>query len=520
MQDLHIFVSLFVYRLINALTNSTFFQPDEFYQSLEPAHRLVYGYGYLTWEYETALRSIAHPLVFAVPYWVLKVLSVDSPHNVLLVGPLIGALQGAIADFYTAKFIHKYWPETGVLAFMVPLLSSWNWYVGTRTFSNALETSITAFALYHWPFISPPRLENDVLFYGYVITTVKSLSALGFAFLVRPTTALLWILPALRQLQKHKTTFLFEAVFVAYVVLQYSAIIDSFYYGSISFPILNFLRFNTSGAASFYGINQWHYYLTQGLPMLLTFYLPFALQGMIRRHVLRKELTCMCAFVVLVYSVLGHKEARFIMPLVPILHAFTASSIHSFVSTTKVFGKLAVIFILTLNMMIALYASLVHQSGVMHLMTHVRNNPRIDSLTLLMPCHSSPWQSHIHRPTNIRFLTCEPPLGLSQLEQSHYRDEADRFYDAPESFLRGDVRDHGTPDYYATFEASQQVLEQHWTRQGQVFHLERRWFNSHFHDDWRRKGDVLLYRIRAAEENDQFEQSKMGGTRQGYQAFS
>lgn len=516
MQDLRVFVCLFVYRLVNALTNSTFFQPDEFYQSLEPAHSLVYGYGYLTWEYQTALRSIAHPLVFAVPYWILKVLSLDSPHNVVLVGPLIGALQGAVADYYTAKFIHKYWPETGLLAFVVPLFSSWNWYVGTRTFSNSLETSITAFALYHWPFISPPRLENDVLFYEYVMTTVKSLSALGFAFLTRPTTALLWIVPALRQIQKHKTTFFFEAVFVAYVVLQYSAIIDSFYYGSISFPILNFLRFNTSGAASFYGVNQWHYYVTQGLPMLLTFYLPFALRGLTRRHVLRRELLYMCAFVVSVYSVLGHKEARFIMPLLPILHAFTASAIHSFLSATKVLSKFAIIFILALNMTIALYASRVHQSGVMNLMTHVRDNPEIESMTLLMPCHSTPWQSHIHRPMNVRFLTCEPPLGLEQL---HYRDEADQFYDDPSGFLRRDVRIQGTPDYYATFEASQSTLEQYWTVHGQVYHLERRWFNSHFHDDARRKGDVLLYRMRAVEKSNQSQESRMDGTRQGYQAF-
>lgn len=29
----------------------TFFQPDEFYQALEPAHWLVFGYGHLTWEW-------------------------------------------------------------------------------------------------------------------------------------------------------------------------------------------------------------------------------------------------------------------------------------------------------------------------------------------------------------------------------------------------------------------------------------------------------------------------------------
>lgn len=39
-------------RLIPALLfPQTSFQPDEFYQSLEPAHALVFGYGHLTWEW-------------------------------------------------------------------------------------------------------------------------------------------------------------------------------------------------------------------------------------------------------------------------------------------------------------------------------------------------------------------------------------------------------------------------------------------------------------------------------------
>jgi hypothetical protein len=32
----------------------TFFQPDEYYQSLEPAHRLVWGTGYETWEWRAS----------------------------------------------------------------------------------------------------------------------------------------------------------------------------------------------------------------------------------------------------------------------------------------------------------------------------------------------------------------------------------------------------------------------------------------------------------------------------------
>lgn len=78
-----IFLILLAVRVLNALATRTFFQPDEYWQSLEVAHRSVFGFGYLTWEWRTAsdgsspLRSFAHPLVFVPGYWILRVLRLD-----------------------------------------------------------------------------------------------------------------------------------------------------------------------------------------------------------------------------------------------------------------------------------------------------------------------------------------------------------------------------------------------------------------------------------------------------------
>lgn len=38
-------------RSLHLLLPHTFFQPDEFWQALEPAHPYVFGNGYLTWEW-------------------------------------------------------------------------------------------------------------------------------------------------------------------------------------------------------------------------------------------------------------------------------------------------------------------------------------------------------------------------------------------------------------------------------------------------------------------------------------
>ena len=63
-----------LFRLLLAVLNRTFFQPDEFYQCLEPAHRIVFGYGHLTWEWrsERPIRSVFFPAIWVLVYWFLQ----------------------------------------------------------------------------------------------------------------------------------------------------------------------------------------------------------------------------------------------------------------------------------------------------------------------------------------------------------------------------------------------------------------------------------------------------------------
>ena len=69
----------FVIRPVIALCTRTFFQPDEYYQSLEPAHRLVFGFGALTWEWTSAapIRSFTYPLIFVPVYQSLLFFGLD-----------------------------------------------------------------------------------------------------------------------------------------------------------------------------------------------------------------------------------------------------------------------------------------------------------------------------------------------------------------------------------------------------------------------------------------------------------
>jgi phosphatidylinositol glycan class B len=60
-QWLLVFSALLAFRIVNALTIKTFFQPDEYFQALEPAWKIAFGAesgAWITWVGEPRFHSI------------------------------------------------------------------------------------------------------------------------------------------------------------------------------------------------------------------------------------------------------------------------------------------------------------------------------------------------------------------------------------------------------------------------------------------------------------------------------
>lgn len=98
---LRVYILALVLRLFNAVLSRAFFQPDEYWQALEPAHRWVWGFGWATWEWRVqprdgaqdasswrelvlqggrgGIRSPLAVLPTAVAYAVLKLMGCESP---------------------------------------------------------------------------------------------------------------------------------------------------------------------------------------------------------------------------------------------------------------------------------------------------------------------------------------------------------------------------------------------------------------------------------------------------------
>lgn len=82
-----------------------FFFADEIFQYLEPAHRLAFGHGIVTWEYRTHARSWLFPLLLAGPMRAGALLAPDSAAYLLL--PKLLLLGLSLLSIWAAAWIGR-----------------------------------------------------------------------------------------------------------------------------------------------------------------------------------------------------------------------------------------------------------------------------------------------------------------------------------------------------------------------------------------------------------------------------
>uniref|UniRef100_A0A1A8PRD7 Mannosyltransferase n=1 Tax=Nothobranchius rachovii TaxID=451742 RepID=A0A1A8PRD7_9TELE len=418
-----------VFRLINCLLVQTSFVPDEYWQSLEVSHRMVFNYGYLTWEWKAGIRGFTFPLFFAFLYKILHLLNYDSVHLLIWLPRIAQALLAAFADvkfFFLVQRLEN--RDVSRWVFFCHLCSWFSWFCCTRTLTNSTEATLTSLALSYFPLSGSKAYSSK-----------KYLFLVALAVIVRPTALIVWF-PLLMHhfCQEEQKLRLITHCYIplGMLVLVISSLIDCFFYGKWTLVQFNFLKFNVlHGVADFYGSHPWHWYLTQGFPVVIGPHLPLFLHGCMLASRKHKILLATVVWTILVYSFLPHKEFRFIYPVLPFCMIFCGTSL----AHLKAWRRSAAVALLASNLVLALYTGLIHQRGALDVMSHIQmlcdvsRNSTVSQpdVLFLMPCHSTPFYSHVHCPLKMRFLECPPDLG-----EEGYADEADRFYDDPLLWLR------------------------------------------------------------------------------------
>lgn len=308
-------------RLWIALTDNGIYWPDEIYQSLEPAHRLVYGFGLIAWEFADGARNWTLPGLVAGLLKVCDWLHWDDPRHYIPFVKATFALAGAatgLGVYRLARNLGVSQPNAS-LATLAFALSAPMIYFAPRAMSEIASALPAVFGL---------------ALFGHEARRRRVVGAalLGLAVLFRLQNGIFCI-GALAQLcfERRWRHLLEVSIIFALCAFGYG-LLDKLTWGSWFHSPQVYFRFNVvEGKAAIWGTDSWSYYLLTlwtSMPALGWLILALAIAAIRSTPVL--VLTAM-AFIAL-HSATPHKEFRFLVPVMPLLCALAGVGLESLAS--------------------------------------------------------------------------------------------------------------------------------------------------------------------------------------------
>lgn len=299
-------------RLWLAFHDDGIFWPDEIYQSLEPAHRVVFGYGLQPWEFAVGARNWAFPGFVALLLELFALLGLTDPHAyvpairvvfcVLSVGGAVGAYQ--LARSYGASSLPAA-VGSALCLLAAPLI-----YFAPRAMNEPTAALPAVFGLAFALRPAPRRWQ---------VVLGAALLALAVFFRLQAAIfcpGLLAVMVARRQWTAAVTAI---SVFAAAGLL--FGLLDLLTWGSWFHSAIAYLRFNlVEGRSAEWGTSGRAYYPK----VLLSSMGPAALvlAALCLAAVRRAPGLCALAAAFLVaHTLIPHKELRFLLPVLPILCA-------------------------------------------------------------------------------------------------------------------------------------------------------------------------------------------------------
>jgi GPI mannosyltransferase 3 len=533
-----VYAACCVLRLLNTSVIRSYFDPDEFWQTLEPAYCLAFGreggkegsaqydtyrncHGF-TWEWKRRhanSTTASDPLLLAnntnhsdpsslmaslfatyvepslwgpvrshlpilptyLLYRLLRYLEWDTSWTVargpMLLNAVLVAAPVDVAVGYAASHLYSSQPHVAFWCLLASMLSWFNAYSLVRTFSNSQETALLAIAV---ALVAPelllsssssrgPRSRNHrrracwAFCLGGLSTAIRFTSLAAFvpmgALLARQHASSQRQDPApkrvaarLQWLTAFATYLLWPCAFFGVAGIATSVVLDRLMYGFWTVPFWGLIHFNVVlNNASLYGSHPWHWYFSAGLPAVTGLLLvPLLSMLLFKSNVVAgatnqragvRNLWFILISYVAIMSFNGHKEFRYIHPVLPLVCLLTGPALRSWAVGTEVdaaaspprrWNGLRKVLVLALfgiaNLVPVLYLGLFHQSGpvsVNRKILEVAREAAAAPSSSTEParftvyywtgeCHSTPLHSHLHHPRHPRIefdtwsLDCSP----------------------------------------------------------------------------------------------------------------
>ena len=299
-------------RLALSLSDDGIYWPDEVYQSLEPAHRLVFGYGLRPWEFIQGARNWAFPGMVAVLMQISTWLFGAEPLRYLIAIRLAFSAISLLTAWGTIRLARSVGAtELGALlagslyALSPPLI-----YFAPRALSESASAAAVVFGL-------ALLVDRETTLRAILVGS----SLLGLSVLFRLQNAIFCVggLTILLARKRRSEAVLAGSVLAAWALV-YGAL-DRVTWGCWFNSLFEYLRFNViEGKASRWGNSDPAYYLQvlwTSMPLVTACLIPLVFAAARRAS----QLLWIALAYLVIHSCIGHKEFRFVVPALPLLYA-------------------------------------------------------------------------------------------------------------------------------------------------------------------------------------------------------
>lgn len=299
--------------------------PDEIMKSIEQAHRLVFGYGLIPWEFQRGADSWFFPAFLAIPMKLSSLVGLNQPSQYLFVVRMTMVILTTATGYATYRLAKSYDASDlyAAIAGAVSVLAAPVVYFGSRALTETASMFPVAMGL---AFCLEKNSSRKRTFMGALLLAISVFLRLQNGIFAVGVLVVL-------AFRKDRKTFL--PVVVVFGIAAFAfGLLDLITWHRWFNSAFEYYRFNvTRNGAAGWGITGRLYYAHFFRHSLGPLAFILAVLVLLSARKSFGLLALASAFFV-AHSVVGHKEARFIMPMFPLLCAMAAVGMEQIKSWT------------------------------------------------------------------------------------------------------------------------------------------------------------------------------------------
>ncbi len=305
--------------LITLFYSRGFSWPDEIFQTLEPAHKFLYGNGSEIWEFGTKARSFLYPYIISF-FLFLYYLFSNSTEGIYFYFRILVSLIFfiSILKIYFSFIKNKEESFFSTFLFIITIgLMPTLYYFGFRTLTESISTAIIVYIVLELELNFNKLTRTNILFYSILLSSMY-----GIRFQTGLFFILFYPLFCLKLIQSKKENLVISFLFGAILGLVIYALTDFFAYKIPLISTYNYVYYNLVKKISLnFGTEPWYFFLKliyNDFSILLI----FIFFGIFKSLKVFYSTIFGLFFYFVSHSIISHKEPRFIFLIYPFFGYF------------------------------------------------------------------------------------------------------------------------------------------------------------------------------------------------------